>query len=326
MLLSGCELSDESGRTAGANFDFNIHMQTFRQNQRLREVYVSTGRPEYLAQAPNKATDANTVIQMLTAAHVGKAAALSMAYAWGIENMTTSDQMLSLMTTENDYVAAECAKQPERLIPFFSVNPLLAWAVSEIDRCLDQLHMTGLYLNFNGSNVSLKDPGQLQKVKDVFAHADQRHIPVILHFSNGRSDFGVADANILIREILLPHPDLKLQIAHLGGGGGYDSNTADIFDAFIAAANGAAALSRDHLFFDISGVVLTTTKLGIPPTDPKLFPRITAQIQTWGPEHIRWGSDSWFADTPKDSLANIGAGLTLSDGEYNTIVEQDWVW
>jgi predicted TIM-barrel fold metal-dependent hydrolase len=326
MILSGCELSDEGGRVAGAISDFNIHMQTFRQNQRLREVYVGMGHLEYLAQAPNKVTDATAIIQMLTAALVGKAAVLSMAYAWGIEAMTTSDQMLSLMMTENDFVAAECAKQPDRLIPFFSVNPLLNWAVEEIDRCFDQLHMTGLYLNFNGSNVSLKDPGQLQKVKNVFAHVDQRRIPVILHFSNGHSDFGVADATILIQEILLPHPDLKLQIAHLGGGGGYGSNEAAVFDAFIAAANGATALSRDHLFFDISGVVLTETRLGIPPTDPKLFPRITSQIQLWGVEHIRWGSDSWFADSPKDSLATIGASLTLSDGEYNTIVQQDWVW
>src|ERR1035437_7133006 len=88
IVLSGCELSNDAGRAVGATFDFNIHMQTFRQNHRLREVYVEMGHPEYLAQAPNKTTDATAIIQMLTAAHVGKAAALSMAYAWGLDNMT----------------------------------------------------------------------------------------------------------------------------------------------------------------------------------------------------------------------------------------------
>lgn len=325
LVLPGCEL-DDSGPPIGANVDFHLHLQTWNQNQRLRQMYVNTGHPEYLAQIPNGMTSAAKIVQLLIAAHVNRAVVLSMAYAWGYDGMAVPAEMQALMRAENDFVASECASYPDRLIPFFSVNPLLDWSVAEIDRCYDELQMAGLKLHFNASQVSLKDPAQLQKVQAILAHADVRQIPVILHFSNGRPDFGVTDAEILIREILLPHPNLKLQIAHLGSGGGYDDNAAAVFDAFIAAYAANPALNRANLFFDVSAVVLTESKLGIPPTDSRMFPRITAQIRAWGVDNIRWGSDYFLADTPTNSLAYFKAAVTLSDAEYNTIIQHTYTW
>ena len=327
LALTGCELdSGGGGRPLGAQVDFNIHMQSLRQNQRWRAMLVEKGHQEFLAQIPNQESGAASINSLLLAAAVDKAVVLSMASAWGAGTMIAPDQVQALMLAENDFVAAECAKFPDRLIPFFSVNPLLAWTQSEIIRCIDELQMQGMTMNFKDSEVSLKNPAHLQKVQAVLAYADVRRLRVILEFGNGHPDFGPADANILIQNILFLHPNLKLQIAHLGSDGGYNDRKAAVFDAFIAAYLDQPAQSRAELFFDMSGVVLTEAKRGTPATDKLLFPRISAQIQAWGADNIRWGSDYWQADSPQAALANFADNIELSSDDYITIVEHNWPW
>lgn len=133
----------------------------------------------------------------------------------------------------NNYLAIQCAKYPEGLIGFFSVNPLKEYAIEEVDRCYDELKLPGLKLHFANSNVDLNNPEHLAKIQELFSHTAKRGIPILLHFRNDSPEFWKKDAEILINEVIAKTPGLKHQIAHLGGGGGFSKETEEVISTFI---------------------------------------------------------------------------------------------
>jgi predicted TIM-barrel fold metal-dependent hydrolase len=48
---------------------------------------------------------------------------------------------------ENDWVAQEVARYPDRLVAFCGVSPLEDYALEEIDRCSTMQNLTGLKLH-----------------------------------------------------------------------------------------------------------------------------------------------------------------------------------
>jgi predicted TIM-barrel fold metal-dependent hydrolase len=111
-----------------------------------------------------------------------RAFVLSGAYVLGRDEIEGPDEY-SDVEKENNYLAIQCAKYPEKLIGFFSVNPLKDYAIKEVDRCYDELNLPGLKL----------------------------------YFRSNSPEFGKKDAEILINEVIAKTPGLKIQIAHLGG-------------------------------------------------------------------------------------------------------------
>jgi predicted TIM-barrel fold metal-dependent hydrolase len=269
-----------------------------------------------------KKRSAQDMIAVLDQVGIKKAFALSAAYVWGMDIIQAGPSEYDKVRFENDYSAGEAAKFPNRLTPFFSFNPLKDYAIEEMERCIDQLNMRGLKLHLTNSNVNLREPEHLERVRDVLTHAAQRNIPALFHFRSRVRDFGPRDAQIFVDQILMKIPKLKVQIAHLGSWGGYDDLTAEVFDTFIQAYEEERGLQKINFYIDISVVLLEKEVSGMQPATPEQSSNLAHQLRRWGIDHVLWGSD-WPATESGESLQLILEKLPLSNEEFQTIFSKD---
>ncbi|MFY9185955.1 MAG: hypothetical protein WAP01_00205, partial [Bacillota bacterium] len=83
---------------------------------------------------------AERIVTMLDEAGLDRAFILSEAYMLGMDRIAGPDEYNDVKK-ENNYLAIQCAKYPERLIGFFGVNPLKDYAIREVDRCYHELKL-----------------------------------------------------------------------------------------------------------------------------------------------------------------------------------------
>ena len=255
---------------------------------------------------------------------VERAFALSTAYVHATElgfggaRKSARDEYRDVQN-ENNFTAGEAAEFGGRLIPFGSVNPKRDYAVDELVRCVETLHMRGLKVHFAHSDVRLRDRTQVARVRALFEAAAARNVPVVAHFFNGAvPDFGAPDAEILVRDLVEPLPDLRIVIAHVGGDGGSEENGAlRIFAALIAAvARRPAAAAR--IWVDLSGVLVTDPWPPLPLTTPAQQARLGTLIDTWGVEQMLWGSDAG-----SEALNQARPLWPLAAAEWETLAKHD---
>ncbi len=112
-----------------------------------------------------KPLTARDLIALLDAAGVRQAVVLSLAYQYGNPNKPPVADEYAQVKQENDWTAHQVAEFPDRLRGFCGVDPLRAYAVSEIERCAKDpnLHY-GLKLHFGNSDVDLDDHEQVSSI------------------------------------------------------------------------------------------------------------------------------------------------------------------
>ena len=123
-----------------------------------------------------------------------------------------------LMRLHNDYMAEAIEKHPDRLKAFVSVNPKFGWsALSEIERC-EKMGFSGIgELGPGGNGYDFEDPDFLA----VLEMAETLDLPVNIHCGEpvGHTYAGKDSTSLApLPELIRTHPDLKLILAHLGGG------------------------------------------------------------------------------------------------------------
>lgn len=123
-----------------------------------------------------------------------------------------------LMTMHNDYMADMMKRHPDRLKGFISINPKFREkAISEIERCA-KLGFTGIgELGPGGNGYDFEDPDLI----DVLECAQHYGLAVCIHCGEpvghaypGRDFTSLAPIPGLVKK----YPDLKLILAHMGGG------------------------------------------------------------------------------------------------------------
>ena len=72
--------------------------------------------------------------------------------------------------------------------------------------------------NFGDSGVDFHDAGHVEKVRRLFAAANQHRMALIVHLEPGRF-YGPAEVEIFLDQIASAAPDVVIQIAHLAGNG-----------------------------------------------------------------------------------------------------------
>jgi predicted TIM-barrel fold metal-dependent hydrolase len=105
----------------------------------------------------------------------------------------------------NDRIIAEAVESNGRLIPFLRVDPA-ADPLAESERAL-AAGAVGIKMHPRAENFRLADP----RVADVFALADERRLPVIVHAGRGIPALGRDAVDIARR-----HPGVRLILAHAG--------------------------------------------------------------------------------------------------------------
>ena len=265
--------------------------------------------------------DADDVVAMLDSAGVRRGVLLSTAYFFGIPDLDFEDER-TRVRAENDYVAAQVRRRPERLVGFCSVNPKAAYALEEIDRCAGIPELIGLKLHLANSDVSLRDSADLARLAEVFGRADRRGMPIVIHLQNRAEDYGARDVRSFLREVLPAAPDVPGQVAHLAGHGGYGPDNAAAVRVFARALEEHPEQTA-NLFFDMaaSPVPLHRARGDSALVEQvRTINRMAAEgIRALGPDRIVYGSD-WPAASGR-YLEGIRASLPLPDSTLADLLD-----
>ena len=139
----------------------------------------------------------------------------------------------------NDYVASYVARDPARLIGFGSVDPSSRSALDELERMKGDLGLVGCKLGPIYQNV---DPLGSEFLR-VCEALERLELPMMIHQGTTFSRAGslLQARPILIDEIALRYPELRIVIAHLGH---------PWFDEAIAVIR-----RHPHVYADVSALV-----------------------------------------------------------------------
>jgi predicted TIM-barrel fold metal-dependent hydrolase len=257
--------------------------------------------------------DGKALLAELDAAGIEKAVVLSVGYTYGDERKHIPDPD-RVTRRENDWTSAQVSASGGRLIGFCSANPLRPAALGEIDRCLALPGMRGIKLHLGNGGITLRDPSHAARVAEVFALAERRGAPVLVHMrARGGRNYGAEDARLFLDRLVAVAPSIDVVVAHLGGSGpGYDAQTDTVMAEFGAAADRHDPRMR-HVYFDVASNVAEETT----PPEAALIARRIRQV---GPTHVLYGSD---LSVPGGSIqagwALFRTRVPLTESEMRTI-------
>ena len=231
--------------------------------------------------------DGAALIRRLDNDGVRRAFVLSTAYlmaadAYGTRTAEAAEH--ARVKAENDFMAAECARYPERLVPFLSVNPKRGYAVEEVDRCVEQ-KMRGLKLHLWNSLVDIRQAADLAALRRVMERAAHHRLPVVAHIAVGAvPNYGPDDTERFAREIIMPLDTLQISIAHLAGAGGFGARAQACFERLIAVC-GPDTPYASRVWTDMAATLNATTT-------PDQASRLGELLRRWGLHRVLWGSDN----------------------------------
>lgn len=259
---------------------------------------------------------ADRLVELLDAAGIRRGVVLSTAYLFGSPSYPAPADELARVRAENDWIVAQAARYPDRLVAFCSFNPTRDYAVEELDRCSRLRGMRGIKLHFGNSRVNLHDAAQVERVRRVFRAANEHRLPLVVHLrTGGGGPYGRAEAQIFLDSIVTAAPDVVVQVAHLGGSGpGYQDPPSDEALAAFADAFAARHPATRNLWFDVASIV----NHDIPPERAAL---LVTRLRRIGLGRILYGTDSAFGGNlpPRQSWAAFRSLLPLTEAEVRTV-------
>jgi predicted TIM-barrel fold metal-dependent hydrolase len=127
-----------------------------------------------------------------------------------------------------------------------------------------------------------------------------------------RRPYGATEASIFLTEVLPAAPDVPVQIAHLGGSGGYDDAVDEALAVFVAAIDRNDPLTA-NLYFDVSGVA----QIGA--WTANKAQQVATRIRDLGVDRVLYGSDAAVpGNSPREAWEHFRS-LPLSEVERSAI-------
>lgn len=277
---------------------------------------------EVIAEEDVRDLSARDVIAGLDSARIERGVLISTAYFFGFPDISVENERAKV-EAENDYVARQVAAHPGRLVGFFSVNPLADYALDEIERLADHESFVGVKLHLGNSDVALRDAEDVARLREVFARANELDIAVVIHLG-GRSDsFGAPDAEAFVDEVLPAAPDVAIQVAHMGGPGGFGPGSRAAARVFATAIEAHPERTR-NLVFDMSAVphprYLAEGDTSLVRRIDELNRAFVDVVRDLGVDRVVYGSDYPLLSMPR-LLSGLRQDLPLTDGEFLDLVD-----
>lgn len=257
--------------------------------------------------------DARALIMRLDDAGIQRATVLSTAYWLANPRRRGVENEQQRVRAANDWVIAQTALYPARLIPFCSVNPLSTYALEEVDRCTSIPRVRGIKIHFANGRVDLKNPDHLAKVRALFRRANDRRMALVVHLWP-RGDEAPDYSAIFIGRVLAEAPDIPVQVAHLGSG------APNVFEATLGVFADAVARGDPrtrNLYFDVTEIVTEDA-------EQDTIDRITLRLRQIGLDRILFGSDTplpRYRPPPLQAWATFRRRIPLSDAELDEIAK-----
>ncbi len=270
---------------------------------------LATEIPEFVFEQP---VTGDQLVAYLDEAGIERAAVLSVGYWFGSPSRSWPGDEYANVRAENDWVAAQVARHPGRLVPFCGVSPLREYAVREVRRCATELGMKGVKMHFRSSRVDVLNPEHVARVREVFRTANELGLAIVVH-SEGREAYGREQAQAFLDDILPAAPDVPVQIAHLWGGNEFRPAALAVYADAVTAGDPRTR----NLYFD-----LTEIEPGAGGSR-EAMQEIARRLRQIGLERVLYGSDATSADAPPPVLrwARLRARLPLTDDELRVIAD-----
>jgi predicted TIM-barrel fold metal-dependent hydrolase len=303
--------------------DYHTHLASPRAAELLNRA-----APPNDANLPEQPKTAADLIVVLDAAHIPQAVAVSDAYRFGAPWVRIPNEAAEA-ERENAWTAAQAALYPRRLVAFCSVNPLKSYALATVRRCHRQgLH--GLKLHLANAGFRLDRPADRQHLIAVFRLANPLRMPILIHLRGAEQWDGAQAAELFYRELLPAAPDTPVQLAHLGGWGGYDRTTDATLSTLLdrCAANPAPCA---RLYFDLAAVLLPSSASQAPVgSDERMLAdaqagfaegpaRLLTNLRRIPAGHLLFATD-WPVATPTEDLDLLRTRLQLTPAELDRIL------
>ena len=251
---------------------------------------------------------ADDLIARLDEGNVRRAVILSLGYLGAPVGWTDPANMAA----ENDFVAAEVARHPDRLIGFCGINPAGEGAADEIDRCLGLPGMVGVKFHLEGSGVNLTDPAHVAGLGAVFDRVAERDAPVLMHVADERGYSLDNQRFAALSEILLAHPTVRVAHAHC-------ANWIDDHGIETWLRLPRSGYNPETSYVDVSACLRFYS-------DAPLSHRelLVWRLRKWGIGHVLFGSDYFAADgaTPREALETLTL-YPFTQEELDTILSND---
>ncbi len=124
------------------------------------------------------------------------------------------DDASDLPGNVNDKTSAFVKAYPERLLGFMSLHPHDPYALEELERAHGDLGLRGIKL---GANYQIFDPLEARALA-IYERAQALDLPILFH--QGTSPVRMAPIRsahpLLMDEVAMRYPDLKIVMAHMG--------------------------------------------------------------------------------------------------------------
>ena len=262
-------------------------------------------------QAPESASTGAQAINMLDEAGLSKGVILSLGYFYGVPELAgTEFDDHRLVRSENEYVADQVSLFGDRLVGFFSVNPLAEYAIDEIRNWAVRGGLVGLKLHLANSDFDFNNREHVRKLREVFELLNESGMPVIIHLRNRNPEYGYSDAALFIDSVARHAPDVTMQLAHAAGWGGYDSQTDGAIQAFLDAIDNGV-LDRSKVWFDIAALM--------DEQDPdESNEDLRKRFREIGLDRLLFATD-WEQVDAKSYMESLAANPSLSDAEWRQI-------
>lgn len=233
------------------------------------------------------------VIAQLDESGVDKAVLISLAYLF-------TDQQTAQQ--ENDFTAALVRANPDRLVGMCAVSAMQAWALAELERCINDLELAGLKLHLFANAMSLNDPEHLATIDGLFKKAAELRegMPILIDF-NWMDD---AQTMALI-QLALANPAINIIMAH-----GLGHHFAELIN--VRMIRDVLGLDISNLYLDISATLFMYS-----PDSPP-FENYMWHLRDFGADRILFGSD-FPAKNPAESLDTFRE-MGFSDEEQRLIL------
>jgi predicted TIM-barrel fold metal-dependent hydrolase len=300
--------------TDGASLRGNFHYAVKKGSDGKWRIAVESFSDQG---SPAEALTGERLIAELDVAGIHRAVVLSVAYWFDspLRSPRIEDEYAKVRA-ENDWVANQVARYPDRLVAFFSFNPLKEHALNEIERCSKDPRFKGIKLHFANSGVDVLKAQHVESLRRVFRAANEHRLAILVHlWVPGR--YGQEQAEVFLQKIIPAAPDVPIQIAHLAAAGpGYHADAAMKVYA-EAAARGDPRMK--HVYFDVAGNVLRGTQ-------SKTLELVATRLRQLGMKHVLFGSDrAGTFNVPPDQAWAAFRRLpltTTSSGSSRTILHR----
>ncbi|MCP1727050.1 putative TIM-barrel fold metal-dependent hydrolase [Natronospira proteinivora] len=275
--------------------DHHLHIRSDTGGEALPRVQLARGKSR--SELSPGRQDADDVLKEMDRHGIQQGVLLSLGYMYAIPEINFENEYRKVRQ-ENDFVAEQAARYPDRLIAFCGISPIRDYSLKEIQRCAG-MDVTGIKMHMANSGVDLDNPRHWASLEAAFREANARGLAIVIHYRPRNGGYGAAEAERFMTSLMPLASDVTVQLAHMGGGGIIDTATMSAIRRFAQDLD-----DYPNLYFDISAA--WAREQDVPASVERIERhrnrRNVARAVEWlGTDRILFGSD-WDSIEFQDTL------------------------